>query len=389
MALRIAMVIDPWSLPFNGTVVSTRRFVFALKERGLDVRLLSIGSDPQIESVSFEQLSIPGVNGIIDSMRAPLARPDHRRIRQALEGCDLLHVQYPFFLGHAAITQARRMGIPVVCSFHVQPENILMNIGLSSPWLVRLLYRLFVARFFNRSDVVVVPSEFGARLLREQGVVKPIHVVSNGVPAGFFEVAPAEPNERRLRLLSIGRLAAEKQHEILMHAVANCAHAANIDLIIAGAGPQEHALRTLAATLKLSVTIRVVGYEEMLELLSAADLVVHTSTIELEGMPVLEAMAAGRTVVVSDSPDTACVGFVKEDRERFRVGDWQDLAGKIDYWLSHPGERARQGSANRAFALELSHQRSVDILESIYARLSAPVEEPMRETADGRGSEVR
>ena len=174
-----------------------------------------------------------------------------------------------------------------------------------------------------------------------------------------------------------------------MHAVANCGHAGNIDLVIAGAGPREEALRALAASLKLPVTIGAVDYAGILELLGQADLVVHTSTIELEGMSVLEAMAAGRTVVVSDSPDTACVGFVKEDRERFRVGDWQDLAGKIDYWLSHPGERARQGSANRAFALELSHQRSVDILESIYARLSAPVEEPMRETADGRGSEVR
>ena len=36
---RIAMVIDPWYHPFNGTVVSTRRFVGALSDR-FDFRIL-------------------------------------------------------------------------------------------------------------------------------------------------------------------------------------------------------------------------------------------------------------------------------------------------------------------------------------------------------------
>jgi hypothetical protein len=31
---RIAILIDPWDFPFNGTVVSTRRFVAALRRLG-------------------------------------------------------------------------------------------------------------------------------------------------------------------------------------------------------------------------------------------------------------------------------------------------------------------------------------------------------------------
>ncbi|MEZ5559787.1 MAG: hypothetical protein R3E86_14745 [Pseudomonadales bacterium] len=72
----IAIVIDPSDHPFNGTVVSTRRFVAALVARGVRVRLLTLGAgavdDPR-QRVSFPPLRIPGVNRIIERMRSPLA----------------------------------------------------------------------------------------------------------------------------------------------------------------------------------------------------------------------------------------------------------------------------------------------------------------------------
>ena len=122
------MVVDPWSLPFNGTVVSTRRFIFALAASGFRIRVLAIDADPAVDSAAFQRLSIPGFNRIINTMRAPLARPERSKLRAALQDCDVVHVQFPFFLGHAAIGEAKRMGIPVVCSFHVQPENILRKV---------------------------------------------------------------------------------------------------------------------------------------------------------------------------------------------------------------------------------------------------------------------
>ena len=39
---RIAVVIDPWDYPFNGTVVSTRRFIDSLSRAGYRFQLLAL-----------------------------------------------------------------------------------------------------------------------------------------------------------------------------------------------------------------------------------------------------------------------------------------------------------------------------------------------------------
>ena len=91
---------------------------------------------------------------------------------------DLLHVQFPFFLGHGAIAEARRQAKPVVMSFHMQPENILSNLGISSVWLTSMLYKFFVWRFYSRADRVIAPSQFAADLLYVAGLKKPVSVLS-------------------------------------------------------------------------------------------------------------------------------------------------------------------------------------------------------------------
>jgi len=146
MTIKVGVVIDPWDFPFNGTVVSTRRFVAALNDQ-VEFRLLATPSDethtgpciaePRI--VAFPKLSIPGLNGIIDSMKVPLANPwaSDAEVDKALAGLDLVHVQFPFFLGYAVCRAANRLGLPLICSFHVQPENLMRNLGLESDWVAR------------------------------------------------------------------------------------------------------------------------------------------------------------------------------------------------------------------------------------------------------------
>ncbi|MGE0623030.1 MAG: glycosyltransferase [Pseudomonadales bacterium] len=376
MAGRIAVVIDPWNYPYNGTVVSTRRFVAALTQAGYEFQILSLAAPDLPGKEAFEKLSIPGFNRIIDTMRAPLARPGRAKLRSLLTGCDLLHVQYPFFLAHAAIGEARRLGIPVVCSFHVQPENILQNIRLPSRLLSNLLYRLFIRFIYSRADQVIAPSSFAAGLLTRHGLNRPVAVVSNGVPDRFFGVARSPRPEQGFLLLSVGRLAREKQQETLLHAVALSRHRADITVVLAGVGPRQAYLERLAARLKVNARIGWVDDEALLELHGQADLFVHTGTIELEGMSVLEAMATGNVVVVSDASASACAAMIHEAHARFRKGDSADLAERIDYWLARPEARAAQQRFNRLYAQSLSHDKVSGRLMSLY-------EEMLRETVTG------
>ncbi len=367
---RIAVVIDPWDYPFNGTVVSTRRFIDSLTRAGYRFQLLALPGPGVAEDEAFAQLSIPGVNGIINAMKAPLAKPDRAKIRRLLEGCDLLHVQYPFFLAWAAIEEARALGIPVVCSFHVQPENILQNLGLSSRTLSRWLYRFLIRSIYSKATQVIAPSAFAASLLEAHGYQGPISVISNGVPNRFFTVE-RRPRQGRQLLLSVGRLAQEKQQETLLRAVALSAHRDLLDVVLAGVGPREERLKRLAAELGISARIGWVDDDELLSLYGEADLFVHAGTIELEGMSVLEAMAAGNTVVVSDSADSACATLIHEANARFAMGDPADLAKRIDYWMDHPERRLAQGRSNRQDAQAHAHERTSERLMRFYEEVLA------------------
>ena len=68
---QIAMVIDPW-FHFNGTVVSTRRFVAADKTVLTSVLIAGDPNDPSDNRcIGFVPLRIPGINSILDRMKAP------------------------------------------------------------------------------------------------------------------------------------------------------------------------------------------------------------------------------------------------------------------------------------------------------------------------------
>ena len=390
MTIKVGVVIDPWDFPFNGTVVSTRRFVAALNGQ-VEFRLLATPSpeavgdspnhlltDPLTDPLTgpciepFPKLSIPGFNGIIDSMKVPLSNPwaSDADVDKALAGLDLVHVQFPFFLGYAVCRAANRLGLPLICSFHVQPENLMRNLGLESDWMVRWMYKLFIWGLYNRAELVLTPSQFAAEQLQKHGLIKPVSVLSNGVPDEFFKLDRLSTGNDRLQLLSVGRLAPEKHQRTILEAVARSRFRDQIDIQLIGTGPLQQELENHAQRLGLDAAIGPVGDEALRQAYRSADLFLHGGEIELEGMSVLEAMAAGNAILVSDSASSAAVEFVTHPNSLFRQGDAADLTEKIDYWLSDSGARTQSGIDNRERAATRHHQQSVDQLLGIYERHS-------------------
>ena len=68
-----------------------------------------------------------------------MARPDHAVLARTFSQVDIVHLQFPFWLSFAALAEARRANKPVVASFHVQPENALLNIGIRVPMSIASL----------------------------------------------------------------------------------------------------------------------------------------------------------------------------------------------------------------------------------------------------------
>jgi 1,2-diacylglycerol 3-alpha-glucosyltransferase len=367
---QIAVVVDSWDFPYNGTVVSSRRFVEALAD---DYEVTILGTAPGVEPadlrmVQFKPLRFPVLSGIFDRMKVPLAIPEKARLRSVLSKIDLLHIQLPFFLGFSALGEAKRQGIPVICSFHVQPENMLFNLGIRSSLLAKILYKFFISAFYNRVDLVIAPSEFAKQALVNNGLTARVLVLSNGVPKRFLEI-PQKPKMESFKVLSVGRFAKEKCQATILQAIAKSKFKLLIELTMIGTGPLETEIQELADSLGLDLFMDSVSDDELVRHYGEADLFLHAGEIELEGMSVIEAMAAAKAIVVSDSKDSATGTFVTDAHARFEQGNEQDLADKIDYWLTNPQQRYEAAMANRLQANHLSHENSVALLQSNYDSL--------------------
>ncbi len=122
-----------------------------------------------------------------------------------------------------------------------------------------------------------------------------VHYVPNGVECPPEAVTPLKNSQPNLRILCAGRLAAEKRYDHVIKAIAEIE---NIELIIAGDGPELSRLTKCAAELGLSDRVTFVGYQENIsKLFKEIDSLVIASLYEGLSIVMLEAMAHGIPVI--------------------------------------------------------------------------------------------
>ncbi|MGI8412180.1 MAG: glycosyltransferase [Solirubrobacteraceae bacterium] len=102
-------------------------------------------------------------------------------------------------------------------------------------------------------------------------------------------------------VLAVGALDRRKRHQLLISSLAPLLATGEATLLIAGQGPERASLEALAAELDISEAVVFQGFvPDVLPLYAAADVFVQAST--MEGMPqtIVQAVAAGVPMVVTD-----------------------------------------------------------------------------------------
>ena len=364
--LRIACVIDLFDGVKTGGVVSGQRFVKALRERH-DVTVVAGGASRD-GVIGLPQFTIPPFGKVMREMGFVFAWPSRAVLEPVLRSADVVHVQFPFWLGIRAAAMARRLGKPVVAASHLQPENMFYAFGIRSEWLNDRTWRFFIAALYGTADHVVVPTTFGLDELRRRGLAVPADVISNGIPPQFHpgpeERSPAHRD--RFVVLTVSRLAREKRIDVVVEAVRRARNAARVQLVVCGAGPEEARLRRAAATLPNPAEFRLVEVDDVPRVMRAADLLVHASEIETEGMAVLEALGTGLPALVADSPLSAAGRLAVGDDFRFPPGDATALGALIDRLVEEPDRLAAARAASLAVAERHRLEDSVRRLEALY-----------------------
>ena len=338
--MKILFIIDQYDNDNNGTVISAKRFANVLRQFGHEVRFVSPGVETE-EKYAVRKLNIPFFNGIIEKQGMTLGKPCKVVLRKAIEWADVVHFLMPFWLSYKGRQIAEEMGVPNTAAFHVQPENISYSLGFGKSKLANKLLYKFFKKFFNKFNHVHCPSPFIASELEKYGYNAKLHIISNGINECFvYRKLPKPPAEaQKIIIVMIGRLSNEKRQDLLIDAVKKSKYSEKIQLVLAGKGPKHKKYEKLGSKLTNPVIIKFFSQQELLDLLAMADLYVHASDAEIEGISCIEAFASGLVPVISDSIKSATKQFALDERSLFKNGCSDDLALKIDYWLDNEKER--------------------------------------------------
>jgi len=275
-----------------------------------------------------------------------------RQIREG-RGFDLIDAHYFYPDGVAAVLLGLALARPVVITARGSDLNIIAKYAVPRSWM------RWAAR---RADGLVVVSSGLQRRLAALGVApERVRVLRNGVDLALFLPVDRDAARRALgftrpTLVAVGNLVALKRHRLMVEALVGLPEA---DLVIVGDGPERASIEALVRERRVTHRVRLFGHvpqHRLPDIYSAADLLVLVSTSEGWPNVLLESMACGTPVVVSDidgisdivaAPEAGCVlGETTADR----------LAAAVRDLLAAPPSRG----ATRAYAERFDWQSTTE-----------------------------
>jgi glycosyltransferase involved in cell wall biosynthesis len=233
---------------------------------------------------------------------APLAiftalLPVLRRQLRAGWDFDLIDAHYFYPDGVAAVLLGRALGRPVVVTARGSDLNVIAEYAAPRRWI------RWSAR---QADGLVAVSKGLKRRLMTLGIAEErVHMLRNGVDLALFRPADRDTARHALgltrpTLLAVGNLVGLKRHRMMVEALVGLP---TVDLLIVGEGPERAAIEGLAHERRVADRVRLLGHlpqDRLPDIYSAADLLLLTSTHEGWPNVLLESMACGTPVIVSD-----------------------------------------------------------------------------------------
>jgi len=280
------------------------------------------------------------------------------------EQVELVHI----YLGSEAIRLKDWMvatSLPVVVSFH--------GADLSDHVSDRELQAVFrhATLLLHRSDSL-------RRALLSRGAPEAkLRPNPTGVPLPTEDHIRSRGADEPIRLLQACRFIPKKGLDTTLQAVALLVQAGHpVEMVLAGAGPEETKLRKLAAKLAISDRITWRGFLRESELAAEyarADVFLHpsreTGSGDREGIPnaLLEAMAMGKLVIstrhsgIPEAIDHGQTGYLMDDNAP------ESLAKLIELARNDPGKTTAMGhAARKSIESNFSVKQCVATLQDAY-----------------------
>lgn len=322
--MRIGVFTDSWKPYTSGVVRSIETFVDELEGLGHEVHIFAPGypRHTRREGNVYRFVSLPALTN--PGFRLGIPVSPRLRTTAAQLGLDVVHVHAPFLLGQLGARLARRLGLPLVFTYHTLYHRYAHYVPLPRGISEQVALR-WSRDFSNRCDLVIAPTSGVRDFLGDLGVTAPVEVVPTGIyPERFRQGDPAWLGRTfglgpGPVLLYVGRLAREKNLPFLLRVLRRVRREfPGVRLVLVGDGPERAELREAAARLSLSSAVVFAGQRQDRELAhcyAGADLFTFPSVTETQGIVLVEAQAAGLPAVAIRAVGTA--DMVVDGRDGF------------------------------------------------------------------------
>jgi glycosyltransferase involved in cell wall biosynthesis len=221
------------------------------------------------------------------------------------------------------------------------------------------LLKPVIRRIWNGAAKVTAISRQHQQLAHDTMPELEIPIVYNGVDTTQFSPTKNPSRRDEVNILCVGRLIERKGQDHLLRAFANLRSkfGSPVRLTLVGTGDAEVSLKKLAADLRVANNVHftgVVSGDIVVQVFREADVFVLPSQNEGMSVAVLEAMACGLPVVVTDTGGTA--ELVQENVNGFVIpwSNVNDLTEKLALLVRDQQLRHRMGNASRQTAMNFS-----------------------------------
>lgn len=373
--LRVALVTSSYTYIADGVALTLNRLVGYLLARGVEVLVFT-------PVVARPALVCLGNIVPVPSMALPL-RSEYRlsfglggggaRRLEAFEP-DIIHVAAPDILGHDALALGRRLGCPVVASYHTRYETYLKFYGLDR--LKGLLARR-IGHFYGACREVYAPSPSMVDELVAQGAGDNVRLWERGVDTERFNPAKRRSSWREARGIGageivvtfVGRLVREKRLETLIATLSRLREARiGVRPLIVGDGPEASMLKS---ALPEALYTGFLTGDHLADAYANSDVFLFPSDTETFGNVTLEAMASGLPTVCADATgsrslvDPGVTGFLADS------ADSAAFFHRVSELVEDVTLQRRMGAAARARSLLFSWDEAMAGILSRYETLAA------------------
>ncbi|MGH6670691.1 MAG: glycosyltransferase [Stellaceae bacterium] len=225
-------------------------------------------------------------------------------------------------------------------------------------------------KYYRRCDHLIANTRGIVAYLTAQGwSATRVHYLPN-FPTVAAAARLAEKRSDAPLALALGRLHRNKGFDVLLAALAR---ADGIHLWLAGEGPERGALERQARKLGLGDRVRFLGWrDDAPALLAAADFLVVPSRSEPLGNTIVEAWAAERPVIATETAGPTELIAAGQTGLLVPVGNVETLALTLERVADDRDLRRRLAAAGHVrYAAEFSETRVVAAYQALFAKVAA------------------